>query len=284
MISAEPRPGRLGAFGEELAKYPAFFRRDALVAWSYRMAFVSDWANLVFQAVLFYLIGRMVDPKTLPVYGGTRATYMEFVAVGIAVSAFLTLALIRVSANIRQEQLTGTLEALVLTPTASATIQLGSVAYDLVYIPVRTLLFLVFVAIAFGLQFNLSGILPSAALLLAFIPFVWGLGIVSAATTLTVRRGGAVTSYLITGLTLGSGAYFPVDILPHWLAAIARANPMTTAVSGMRQALLGHLGSGRLVHDLALLALAACVTLTAGVFSFRFALRRERRRGTLGQY
>jgi ABC-2 type transport system permease protein len=284
MIAVEPRVARFSLLREELAKYPAFFRRDALIAWSYRTAFFSDWGNLLFQAGLFYLIGRMIDPSRLPVYGGTRATYMEFVAVGIAVSAFLTLALIRVSAGIRQEQLTGTLESLLLTPTTPATIQLGSVAYDLVYIPIRTALFLLLAAFAFGLRFNASGIAPAGLILLAFIPFVWGLGICSAASTLTVRRGAALTGYLITLLTVGSGAYFPVSVLPNWLAAIARANPMTTAITGMRQALLGNLPASQLFRTLGLLAAAAAVTLSVGVVAFRLAIGRERRRGTLGQY
>lgn len=284
MIAVEHEVRTGTTLRDELAKWPAFFRRDALVAWSYRTAFLTDWGNLVFQAALFYLIGRMVNPATLPVYGGTRASYMEFVAVGIAVSAFMTLALVRVSANLRQEQLMGTLEAVLLTPTSPSTIQFGSVAYDLVYIPIRTGLFLLFAAIGFGLRFNASGIVPAALLLLAFIPFVWGLGILNAATTLTVRRGGAVAGYLIIALTIGSGAYFPVTVLPGWLQSLASANPMTTAVNGMREALLGTFSAGALLHALAILALAACVTVALGVAAFRLALAREQRRGTLGQY
>ncbi|HZR95105.1 MAG TPA: ABC transporter permease [Gaiellaceae bacterium] len=268
----------------ELAKYPAFFRRDLLVALSYRAAFASDWANLVFQAALFYLVGRMVDPARLPVYGGSRATYMEFVAVGIALSAFVTLGLLRVSAGIRQEQLTGTLESILVTPTTPATVQLGSVAYDLAYIPIRTLLFLLVVGSVFGLHFKASGVVPAIVLLLAFIPFVWGLGTVGAAAALTVRRGTVVTTYLITALTVGSSAYFPEASLPAWFRPLVSANPMTTALDGMRQALLGHLSGGALARDVGILAAASAVALAAGVVSFRLALARERRRGTLGQY
>lgn len=278
------RAGLLPSLGEELAKFPAFFRRDVLIAWSYRSAFFSDWANLVFQALLFYLVGRMVDPGVLPVYGGSHATYMEFVAVGIAVGAFLALALVRVSSSLRQEQLMGTLESLLLTPTTPATIQLGSVAYDLVYIPVRTGLFLLFTALSFGLRFEASGIVPAALILLAFIPFVWGLGILSAAATLTVRRGTSVVGYSMTLLTVGSGAYFPIDVLPGWLQAAARANPVTVAVDGIRRALLAGGDWSRLAHDMGSLALAAVVSLSLGAIAFRLAILRERRRGTLGQY
>jgi len=280
---AEPVTRRSDAV-REAGKFGAFLRRDVLIAWSYRVSFFSDWGSLAFQAGLFYLIGRMVDPSTLPSYGGSRATYMEFVAVGIAVSAFMALAMVRVSTQLRQEQLTGTLEALLLTPTTPTTIQLGSVAYDLVYIPARTAIFLLVVGVAFGLRFEASGILPAALILLAFIPFVWGIGILSAAATLTVRRGTAAIAWLISLLTIASGAYFPLGVLPGWLEAIARANPITLAVGGMRSALLGGSEQADLGPTIGWLVLASAVAITLGAFAFRLALSRERRRGTLGQY
>ena len=284
-MSAVATPSqRLAPLREELAKFPAFFRRDLLIAWSYRTAFISDWASLLLQTGLFYLVGRMVDPRVLPTYGGSRATYMEFVMVGIAVGAFLSMALIRVSSSMRNEQYAGTLESILVTPTAPATFQIGSIAYDLVYVPVRTGLFIVFIVAAFGIKLNAAGIVPAMLLLLLFIPFVWGLGVLSAASAITVRRGGSPVGYLMTVLTIGSGAYYPLSILPGWIRSFANANPMTTTIEGMRQALLGSLPLSHLLHDLGILAVAGAASVTLGIAAFRVALRRERRRGTLGLY
>jgi len=268
----------------ELSKVRAFLRRDLLTAWSYRVAFFSEWVQLAFQAALFYMVGRIVNPATLPTYGGTRATYMEFVAVGIAVSVFVAVTVARVSAQIRQEQLAGTLEALLLTPTTPATIQLGSVAYDLLYVPIRMGIFLLLVALGFGLHFHASGVPAAALILVAFIPFVWGLGIASAAATLTVRRGTSAISYLLTGLMLGSGSYFPIAAFPAWLQGLARVNPLTIAVDGMRHALLAGMSGGELLRTAGILAATSVVGVIGGALAFRVALRRERRRGTLGQY
>jgi ABC-2 type transport system permease protein len=209
---------------------------------------------------------------------------MEFVMVGIAVGAFLSMALVRVSSSIRNEQYAGTLESILVTPTAPATFQIGSIAYDLVYVPVRTGLFIVFIVAAFGIKLNAAGILPAMLLLILFIPFVWGLGVLSAASAITVRRGGSPVGYLMTVLTIGSGAYYPVSILPGWVRGFANANPMTTTIEGMRQALLGSLPVSHLLHDLGILALAGAVSVTLGIAAFRYALARERRRGTLGLY
>ena len=209
---------------------------------------------------------------------------MEFVAIGIALGAFVQLGLGRLSAAIRQEQMIGTLESPLMTPTEPTTIQLGSAVYDLFYIPLRTGAFLAIVALTFGLEFHVSGFAPATLILLLFIPFVWGLGVLSAAAMLTFRRGGNGVGFLGALLTIGSGAYIPVALFPSWLQGVARLNPITTAVNGMREVLIGTAGWGRAGHICLELFPAAAVSLCVGLVAFRLALRRERRRGTLGLY
>lgn len=282
LVLVEPSRGRV--LLEELRKIPAFVRRDFLVAWSYRMSFFSDLVNLVGQGLLFYFVGLMVDESKLPRYGGAEVSYLEFAAVGMALSVFVQFGLQRVAAAVRAEQLMGTLESLLTSPTATPTIQVGSVAFDLVYLPLRLVLFLVSLAVAFGLAFQTSGILPAAVVLLAFLPFVWGLGVASAAMMLTFRRGAGLIGIGVVGMGLISGAYFPLSLLPGWLEATAAANPIALAIDGMREALLGGAGWSAVTQALAVLAPLSAVSLALGVTAFRLALRRERRVGTLGQY
>jgi ABC-2 type transport system permease protein len=283
-MAAELAPRRTDSLLRELAKLPAFLRRDFLVAWSYRLSFFSDAIRLAVQALLFYFVGLMVDPAKLPSFGGSQVNYMEFVAIGIALAAFLQVALGRVAGAIQREQMIGTLEALLMTPTATATIQLGSVVYDLVYIPLRTALFLLIIAVAFGLDFELEGLLPAVLIVLLFIPFVWGIGVASAAAMLTFRGGSGGVGLGVTLLTIGSGAYFPLELLPDWVAGVAAYNPMAIAIEGMRDAILGGSGWSEVAPAAALLVPWSLVTLVAGIAAFRLASRRERKRGTLGLY
>jgi ABC-2 type transport system permease protein len=238
VIDAPAQEGRLSVLLGEAVKLPAFARRDMIVAWSYRFAFFSDALSLVLQAFLFYFVGLLVDDSKLPEYGGSQVSYMEFVAVGIALAAFVQIGLGRISAAMRQEQMIGTLEAILLTPTSPATIQLGSVVYDLI----------------------------------------------SAAGTITFRGGSAGVGFAVAIMTLASGAYFPLDLLPGWLSTLAVLNPMAIAIEGMREPLLGTVSWSQTVDAVLVLVPLALVSLLAGVFAFRQALRRERRLGTLGLY
>ena len=268
----------------EVAKLPAFLRRDLLIAWSYRVGFFSDFANLAAQLVLFFFIGKLIESGELPTYGGAQVSYLEFVTLGIVLNVFVQVALTRTSEALRTEQMIGTLEALLTTPTATTTIQLGSAVFDLVYMPLRTGILLLFMALVVRLNLDPSGIAPSVVLLVAFIPFVWGLGMCTAAAILTFRRGGGVMGLGAMVLGLASGAFFPLTLLPGWVATIAEYNPLAIAIEGLRDALLGGTGWTGVGGDLLLLLPISAASVAIGSLLFRTALRRERARGTLGLY
>lgn len=130
-------------------------------------------------------IGRLVDPAALPACGGGRASYMEFVAIGIVLSLVVGLLLVRVATALRGEQTRGTLVALATTPSRMGTVQLRQRGAR----PV--------------LGAAADGVLPdrgdagararlrhrrvptAAVLVVAILPFICGLGLLSAAAILT---------------------------------------------------------------------------------------------------
>jgi ABC-2 type transport system permease protein len=268
----------------EVRKVPAFVRRDFLVLLSYRVAFAGDFVHIGVQAVLFSFIGKLVDPALLPAYGGSPTTYMQFAMIGVILSLITALLLRRVATAVRQEQMIGTLEALLTTPTAPTTVQAGSVAFDLLFIPVRMGGLLLAVTLVFGLDFQASGVLPALAVLVAYVPFVWGLGLVTAATIVTFRRGTGVLAAGMGFLGIASGAFFPLALLPGWLQGVAEANPIAIAIEAVREALIGGGGWGVIGTEVLVMVPVAGFSLFLGVTAFRAALAREHRRGTLGLY
>jgi ABC-2 type transport system permease protein len=268
----------------EAAKLPAFVRRDLKIALSYRVAFASDLFALVAQVLLFSFIAKLVEPDRLPRFGGTEVTYLEFVATGLVLNLAIGVLLYRVAGAIRQEQLQGTLESLLTTPTATATLQIGSVVSTLLTVPLRALLLLGGMALAFGLHMDAGGIAPAALVVVALMPFAWGLGLVSAAAIVTFRRGTGLLGAGTTLLGLASGAFFPLALLPGWLSAVAEWNPLAIAIEAVREALLGGAGWGPALADVALLVPLSAAALAIGVMLFRLALERERRLGTIGLY
>jgi ABC-2 type transport system permease protein len=268
----------------EAAKIPAFIRRDWKIALSYRAVFVGDVMALATQIIVFYFVARLVDPGKLPQYGSTVPSYLAFVAIGLVVNLTAGVLVHQVASALRHEQLTGTFEALLATPTHGATLQFGSVAYTLVMLPLRAGALLLGIAVGFGLDFEVSGIGPSLMLLIAFVPFTWGVGLASAAAVVTFRRGANATGMLVMMLGLISGAMFPIGLLPPVLETVAQWNPFAIAIDGVRDALIGGTGWTPAAEDLVHLIPLSAGFLAFGVVAFRAAIARERRRGTLGQY
>jgi ABC-2 type transport system permease protein len=251
--------------------------------WSYRLSFFSDWLGIALQVLVFYFVGRLVDPSKLPSFGAGRTSYIEFVAIGLVFTSFLQIGLARIVSATRQEQLMGTLESLLVTPTAPPTLQLGLVSYDLAYAPIRTAVFLAALAALFGIRLSVGGLLPSLLVLLSFLPFVWGIGLIGAAGVLRFRRSTAI-AFGTNILTGASSTYFPLSVMPGWLRAVAEVNPITVALQGVRAALLGSPGTADIAGTIGQLLPVGIASLVVGLGLFQLALRWERRRGTLGLY
>ena len=158
------------------------------------------------------------------------------------------------------------------------------VIYDMIYVPIRTVIFLVIVSIWFDVSFARDGYIPALLILMAFIPFVWGIGSIASASVLTFRRGSGVIGFGTFALTFTSGAYFPLALFPDWVETLAKLNPIAVAITGMREQLLGDAGWADAASVLLRLVPMSTISLLLGLYAFRLAMRRERRLGTLGLY
>jgi ABC-type multidrug transport system permease subunit len=241
----------------EARKVPAFMRRDFLVMLSYRAAFAGDLFYIAIQAVMFGFVAELIDPSKLPSYGGVSASYFDFVMIGVVITTVCTVLLQRVAMAVRQEQMIG---------------------------PIRMALLLTAVAVTLGLGYQASGIMPSLVLLAGLVPFVWGLGLMTAAAIVTFRRGTGPLGVIMSVLGLASGAFFPLALLPEWLQRLAQANPVAIALEGTREALIGGVGWAAIDSDFIVMVVLSGAAMVAGVAAFRVALAREHRRGTLGLY
>ena len=272
------------SFIAEAPKLLAFVRRDFKITLSYRMGALGGLLGIVVQVIALSFLGKLVDPSHLPVFDGTRATYVEFVVVGVCVNMTVLLLMHELSRALRNEQLTGTLESLLVTPTRIGTMQVGSTIFNVLYVPLRLCLFLGVIAIVFGLDLHVGGILPATALTLEFLPLLWGIGLIAAGAVLAFRRGAGTIGGGVMVLSIGSGVFFPLSVLPSWLARLDAYNPFAIVLAALRDALIGGAGWQALATPMLELLPLAVASVAAGVFVFRFFLRRERRLGTLGLY
>ena len=268
----------------EAPKLVAFVRRDFRIMLSYRVGALGGLLGIIAQVVALSFLGKLVDPSRLPIFDGTRATYVEFVVIGVCLNMAVLLLLHELSRAIRNEQLTGTLESLLVTPTRIGTVQFGSSLFNLLYVPLRLSLFLVVIAIVFGLDLHVGGILPATVLTLEFLPLLWGVGLIVAGAVLRFRRGAGTIGAGVAIVGIGSGVFFPLSVLPVWLARLDAYNPLAIVLNALRDALIGGAGWHALATPMLELLPLAVASVATGILAFWFCLRHERRAGTLGLY
>ncbi|HYV19346.1 MAG TPA: ABC transporter permease [Verrucomicrobiae bacterium] len=260
----------------------AFLKRDFLVETSYRTAFLLQFFGILMSVLIWrFVSGVLKAPADTPGLDGMD--YFAYVLLGLAFFHYLSSALGSFSQKIRQEQMTGTLEAILVTPTSPGTVVLGSALWEFVLSSVKVAIYLV-IGWAFGIAIRFEN-LPLCLLVLAITVLAFsGIGILSAAFVFYLKRGDPIT-YLVSSVSvlLGGVFYPPQDMWP-WLGSLSKFLPITYALHAWRQALLKGATFQEILPDIAALLVFVVILVPLGAIAFRFAIRRARAEGSLVQY
>lgn len=268
----------------QIYKAIAFLRRDFKAELSYRFSFLLNLAGISFSVIMFYYISKLFGSAASPFLTDYRGDYFSFVIIGIAFSGYLSTSLHSFSGAIRDGQMTGTLEAMMVTPTGIPSIILFSSLWSFIYTTIEVLIYLLAGVILFGMDLGKANILSSLIVMvftiLSFTPF----GIISASFIMVFKRGDPIAFFFGTSSTLLGGVYYPVSILPSWIQSFSYLLPITYSLRAMRKALLNGAPITEITSDLLALALFSIVMIPLSFLVFRYAVKKAKEKGSLGQY
>lgn len=264
-----------------LGKMWAFVKRDFIEETSYRLAFVLQVFGLLLSVSAFFFVTKMVDPKTPGLDGIDPFPWM---LLGISFQYYFSTALYAFASRIRDEQVLGTLEAMLVSPTPTSVVVFASATWDFVWGGVRVLLYLLIAKLVFGIPLRFDGLgALSIGVVLTLLSSA-GIGILSASFILYFKRGDPI-NMVISGLTMFFGSVvFPVQQLPAVLQPVSQFLPITWSLRIVRGSLLKGQGFGDLSGDLLRLALLTAVLLPAGLALARIAIRKAKQEGSLVKY
>lgn len=258
-----------------------FFWRDLLIATTYRTVFLLELAEALFGAAMLYYVARFVDSpqleRSLPQAGG----YFAFSLVGFIFIDYLNVSLDTFDRSLQEARDSGTLEHLLVTQTSLPALVAGSAIYPFVATTIRIAIYIAWGVLLFRFPLHAANWLGVFAMLAATLLAFCGLGVLSASYLLLFKRGNPAKWFLLGVSSVTGGMLFPVSILPDWLQFVARLNPVTYALNGMRTALLGNSEFSALLFPLTVLLSFAVVLLPSSMLIFSWALRRTKMNGTL---
>jgi ABC-2 type transport system permease protein len=276
-----PRPNALAMTGWRQVLW-ATFLRDMWIATSYRVGMALSWGTSVLGILFVFFLSEAVGGAATSVerYGGN---YFAFVIVGLAFSNLMALGLGGIASRIREAQVMGTLELLLLSPNSLGVLLLGSSLWSHGQALLTLVLYLI-VGIALGMDLGQANVpMALAGLLLAILSFN-ALGLFAASLVLVVKQGNPVSTLIGAASVLLAGVFYPVSVLPSWLQTIAQFLPLTHALEITRRSALAGEGIETLWLPLVALIALTALFLPLGLWVCQRAVRIAQTDGSLSQY
>jgi ABC-2 type transport system permease protein len=255
----------------------AFIRRDLQIAVSYRVPFLFDVVGAFFVIFEFYYLSKLI-PHSAP-----TGDYLGFVATGLVVTTFLVSGASVIAANIRQEQVQGTLEVTLSAGLPLPALSLGISSYPVLAGAVRAAMYVVLAAALGARVPDANWGLAVAALAIGSISFV-AVGLMAVGVVVVFRQAAGAVGWLLGAATLLAGVVFPLELLPGWLRFLSGLSAATWTLQATRQALLQGAAWSEGWTSLAILAAMGVVYATLAMLVLWAGLRYARRTGSLSQY
>jgi ABC-2 type transport system permease protein len=222
--------------------------------------------------------------KGVEATGGTLDVERETASllIGAVIWSYLGIVFEILTETVAWERWEGTIEYTFMAPLSRAVHLIGMGAFGVLYGLLRTAALFAVVALFFGLAFPDADFAAALVLLaVASVSFV-GVGMVTAILPLVSPEKGAQLGFIAQGMLLVvSGVYYPVDVMPGWMQAIATISPATYALHGIRATVLDGASLGAVWGDLWPLLLLGTVAIPLGLAVFAAGERYAKRHGKL---
>jgi ABC-2 type transport system permease protein len=180
--------------------------------------------------------------------------YRAYLAPGVMAQAAMFIAIFFGLAVIWERDV-GQLQRLLATPLPRTAIVLGKAVGACVRALVQALLLLAVIAVAgIGVRWSVDGVIGALALLMLGTAAFACMSMLLAAAVKERERFMGIGQLIMMPLFFASSALYPLSLMPGWLHVIARINPLTYEVQGLREMLVGVGGAGEVWLDFLVIA------------------------------
>ena len=254
-------------------------RRDAILFFSYRTQYVSQIFALLFSLTLFHFIAKLLHTG-MP---GAAQSYFAFVVIGLVIMQSLITTLGLIPGLVRQEMVAGTLERYLVSRFGAVNGIVSMLLFPSISALATGVVMLVLATTVFGLHVASTAPLAIPVALLGSLAFA-PLTFLVVAAVIVVKQAAAGSQFIIAGISIIGGLYFPISLLPIWLRWAAYVQPFTPATDALRHLLVGSRAEYSMLLDVGKLAGFVVVLLPLSLWSLHRAIAYAQRRGTIIEY
>lgn len=253
--------------------------RDWTVFKSYRMQFFSQIISLFMGLALFYFLSHLVSVKSF----GSHSKYFAYVVLGMIMVQVLQSTM-TVATGLQSELVAGTFERVLLSPFGGVAAALSMMILPFCSSCVSALITLLFGIEVFGLQIHWATAPEAIPIALLGTGAFTAFGLIFACSAVIFKQVVGGAGLMLTGISLVSGLYFPITLLPGWLKWFSNVQPFTPTVELLRHTLVQTPLTHSTFVDLAKIIGFVLVFLPLSVLLLGQAMRIGQRRGTIIEY
>ena len=225
--------------------------------------------RLIQPAIWIIVIGNtFASTRPLIQSVGFSGTYIEFMAPGVIMLTAIFTSIFG-GVNTLWDRRYGFMNKALTSPISRSSIALGKMLAISLISALQSSLILG-IALALGVHFaNLILVIPIMLIVIAFSLGFSGISVIVAATSKSQETFWGVINFLGMPLFMLSPALFPLELLPSWLAFVAKLNPVTYSVLLIRQMTTGTIQPFSLLLDVGVLCgfVVIMVALASYVFT-----------------
>jgi ABC-2 type transport system permease protein len=224
------------------------------------------------QPLLWLFIFGTALSRSHALSDGSNVDYRAYIAPGVMAQAAMFIAIFY-GLSVIWERDVGQLQRLLATPLSRSSIVLGKAAGACVRALVQALLLLVVLAATgIGVRWSVTGVIGTLAMLMLGTAAFACMSMLLAAAVKERERFMGIGQLIMMPLFFASSALYPLNVMPEWLHVLARVNPLTYEVQGLRQMLVGVGGSGEVWLDFLVVAGFFLLMLTAATRAYPKAI------------
>jgi len=181
--------------------------------------------------------------------------YLEYITPGILAQSVIFVAIFY-GLSIIWERDMGSLQKILVTPTPRlALVWAKMLSAGMRGLSQAIIIFLFSLVLGIQLHLNIFTITGVLILIILGAGFFTGLSMIIASLVKTREKFMGIGQIITLPLFFASNAIYPIEIMPHWLQIVARINPLSYMVDGLRTLLVS--GSiSQLPMDFGILAIA----------------------------
>jgi ABC-2 type transport system permease protein len=221
------------------------------------------------QPVIWLLLFGELFKNVTQIPGFEGGNYTTYLTPGVVIMTAMFSSSWTGMAYIEDMQ-TGVMDRFLTAPVSRGALTAAMLAYQAVIVVVQSA---IIIAMGWGIGAAFpGGAVGIAALIGVAVLIAVAMAGLSIGFALLIRQREALigaSTTLVMPLTFLSGAFLSLRLVPGWIAAIARFNPVNWAASAGRAAVGGHPAWGTVGSYAGYLAVALAVTAVAATQAFR---------------